>query len=48
MICYLCIERPLPSLYGLLTVASGLLFYKLLAPPGPRHSQDKIIDKSIP
>ena len=47
MICYLFIERPLPSAFGLLTVASGLLLYKLLAPTGPRRSQDKVVDKSI-
>jgi APA family basic amino acid/polyamine antiporter len=43
MICYLFIERPLPSACGLLTVASGLLFYKLLATPPHRKSHLKII-----
>ena len=46
MICYLIIERPLPSVCGLLTVASGLLFYKLLAPTKPR-SLENLVDKSI-
>jgi basic amino acid/polyamine antiporter, APA family len=36
MICYLIIERPLPSVCGLLTVASGLLLYKLLATEAPQ------------
>jgi basic amino acid/polyamine antiporter, APA family len=31
MLCYLMIERPLPSLGGLLTVACGLMFYWLFA-----------------
>ena len=31
MLCYLVIERPLPSLGGLITVACGLLFYRLFA-----------------
>lgn len=35
MICYLFIEKPWPSLFGLLTVAAGLLLYRLLAPAGP-------------
>lgn len=48
MIGYLIIERPLPSLFGLLTVASGLLLYKLLATPRPRRSLDNLLDKSIP
>jgi APA family basic amino acid/polyamine antiporter len=43
MLCYLFIERPLPSACGLLTVASGLLFYKLLATPQPRKSHLKVI-----
>jgi APA family basic amino acid/polyamine antiporter len=47
MIGYLIIERPLPSLFGLLTVASGLLLYKLLAPARPRSSLGKVVDKSI-
>jgi len=47
MICYLCIERPLPSVFGLLTVASGLLLYKLLATPRPRRSIENVVDKSI-
>jgi len=42
MICYLFIERPLPSAWGLLTVASGLLFYKLLATPQPRKRHVKV------
>jgi APA family basic amino acid/polyamine antiporter len=48
MICYLCIERPLPSVCGLLTVASGLLLYKLLATQGPRRSQENVVEPSIP
>jgi APA family basic amino acid/polyamine antiporter len=48
MICYLFIERPLPSVCGLLTVASGLLLYKLLATPGPRRSQENVVEPSIP
>jgi basic amino acid/polyamine antiporter, APA family len=47
MICYLVIERPLPSLFGLLTVASGLLLYKLLAPTGPRKSPENVVGQSI-
>ena len=47
MICYLIIERPLPSLCGLLTVASGLLLYKLLGTTRPHSSLEKLIDKSI-
>jgi APA family basic amino acid/polyamine antiporter len=47
MIVYLIIERPLPSLFGLLTVASGLLLYKLLAPARPPSSLEKMVDKSI-
>jgi basic amino acid/polyamine antiporter, APA family len=47
MICYLIIERPLPSLFGLLTVASGLLLYKLLAPAKPHRSLENLVDKSI-
>jgi APA family basic amino acid/polyamine antiporter len=47
MICYLVMERPLPSLFGLLTVASGLLVYKLLATAGDRRSEDEIIEKSL-
>jgi len=47
MIVYLFIERPLPSVCGLLTVASGLLLYKLLAAPGLPRSQGKVIEKSI-
>lgn len=31
MLCYLVIERPFPSLGGLITVACGLLFYRLFA-----------------
>jgi hypothetical protein len=48
MICYLVIERPLPSVCGLLTVASGLLLYKLLATARPRRSQENVVDKFIP
>jgi APA family basic amino acid/polyamine antiporter len=47
MICYLIIERPLPSLWGLLTVASGLLLYKLLGATRSRSSLEKLVDKSI-
>jgi basic amino acid/polyamine antiporter, APA family len=47
MICYLVIERPLPSVFGLLTVASGLLLYKLLATTEDRRYKDDIIEKSI-
>lgn len=31
MLCYLVIDRPLPSLGGIITVACGLLFYRLFA-----------------
>ena len=31
MLCYLVIERPLPSLGGLITVACGILFYRMFA-----------------
>jgi len=48
MICYLFIERPLPSVCGLLTVASGLLLYKLLATTEPRRSQGNIAKKFMP
>ena len=48
MIGYLFIERPLPSVFGLLTVASGLLLYKLLATPEPRRPQENVVEKSIP
>jgi basic amino acid/polyamine antiporter, APA family len=44
MILYLIIERPLPSLCGLLTLASGLLLYKLLAPARPRKSLENLVD----
>jgi APA family basic amino acid/polyamine antiporter len=47
MICYLIIERPLPSLWGLLTVASGLLLYKLLGTTRSRRSLENLVDKSI-
>jgi len=47
MLVYLFIERPLPSVCGLLTVASGLLLYKLLAATGLPRSQGKVIEKSI-
>jgi basic amino acid/polyamine antiporter, APA family len=47
MICYLVIERPLPSVCGLLTLASGLLLYKLLATTGDRRSKDAAIEKSV-
>ena len=33
MLCYLLIQRPLPSAIGLLTVGSGLLLYRLVAKP---------------
>jgi basic amino acid/polyamine antiporter, APA family len=45
MLCYLFIDRPLPSLCGLLTLASGFLLYKLLAASRPPGAQ--IIKKSI-
>jgi basic amino acid/polyamine antiporter, APA family len=45
MLCYLFIERPLPSLFGLLTVASGLLLYKFLSTL--RHPGAQVIKKSI-
>jgi basic amino acid/polyamine antiporter, APA family len=45
MLGYLFIDRPLPSLCGLLTVASGLLVYKLVA--ASRHPGAQIIKKSI-
>jgi APA family basic amino acid/polyamine antiporter len=32
MVCYLIIEKPWPSFFGLLTMAAGLLLYRLLAP----------------
>jgi APA family basic amino acid/polyamine antiporter len=44
MVCFLFIERPLPSCFGLLTVASGLLFYKLLAITPPRKPQVKVVE----
>jgi APA family basic amino acid/polyamine antiporter len=47
MIVYLFIERPMPSVCGLLTVGSGLLLYKLLAATGLPRSQGKAIEKSI-
>jgi len=47
MICYLIIERPLPSLWGLLTVASGLLLHKLLGTTRTRRSLENLVDKSI-
>lgn len=47
MLVYLFIERPLPSICGLLTVASGLLLYKLLAGAGLPRSQKKVIEKPI-
>lgn len=47
MLVYLFIERPLPSICGLLTLASGLLLYKLLATPGLPRSQGKVVEKSI-
>jgi basic amino acid/polyamine antiporter, APA family len=36
MLCYLIIQRPLPSAVGLLTVASALLFYKK-----PAHTRSR-------
>ena len=44
MLVYLFVERPLPSVCGLLTVASGLLFYKLLGPK--RFSKSQVVEKS--
>jgi basic amino acid/polyamine antiporter, APA family len=44
MICFLFIEKPLPSLCGLLTVASGLLFYRLLSAAPSRKSHLKAIE----
>jgi APA family basic amino acid/polyamine antiporter len=41
MICFLFIQRPLPSIFGLLTVVSGLLLYKLLA-AAPDKSRVKV------
>lgn len=38
MLCYLFFEKPWPSLFGLLTVAAGLLLYRLLAPARPVKS----------
>lgn len=35
MLCYLFIDRPLPAIFGLLTVASGVLLYKLLGAARP-------------
>jgi len=47
MIVYLFVERPLPSCFGLLTVASGLVFYKLLAMPTSRKTHLKVMEQSI-
>jgi hypothetical protein len=33
MLCYLLIQRPLPSAVGLLTVGTALLLYRVLAKP---------------
>ena len=44
MICFLFIQRPLPSCCGLLTVASGLLFYKLLAAAPSRQGRLKVVE----
>lgn len=42
MICFLVIQRPLPSLFGLLTVASGLLLFRLLS-TAPGRKAVKVI-----
>lgn len=39
MLCYLFIERPMPSIWGLVTVASGLLLYGVLRALDLRKSQ---------
>ena len=44
MICFLFIQRPLPSCCGLLTVASGLVFYKLLAAAPSRQVRLKVVE----
>jgi APA family basic amino acid/polyamine antiporter len=43
MIMFLFIQRPLPSMFGLLTVASGLLFYRFLVTASPDKSQQKVM-----
>jgi len=48
MLCYLFVERPLPSAFGLLTVASGLLLYRLLTPTRLGKAQTKIAEKLLP
>jgi APA family basic amino acid/polyamine antiporter len=48
MLCYLFIDRPLPSACGLLTVASGLVFYRLLTPTRLGKSPTKIVGKLLP
>ncbi len=44
MLCYLFIEKPWPSIFGLLTVAAGLLLYRLLAPAGPVKTRLMVTD----
>jgi basic amino acid/polyamine antiporter, APA family len=44
MLVYLFIDRPLPSVCGLLTVASGLVFYRLLVAAPPRKSRIKVLE----
>jgi APA family basic amino acid/polyamine antiporter len=44
MICFLFIQKPLPSFCGLLTVASGLLLYRLLSAAPSRKSHVKVIE----
>jgi APA family basic amino acid/polyamine antiporter len=46
MLVYLFVERPLPSVCGLLTVASGLLFYRFLGPKRLCNSHSKVVEKS--
>jgi APA family basic amino acid/polyamine antiporter len=43
MLCYLFVERPLPSLCGLITVAAGLLLYRLVAMPRPAEQKLALI-----
>jgi APA family basic amino acid/polyamine antiporter len=44
MICFLFIQKPLPSFCGLLTVASGLLLYRLLSAAPSQKSHAKVIE----
>jgi hypothetical protein len=44
MLCYLIIEKPWPSICGLLTMAAGLLLYRLLAPAGAAKPKLLVID----